>query len=353
MASISGSNKNFDSEDEPRPLPQQSDTTYIVEETRVKEFLEELEKDVPQKKGDTLVVLTEEPLEPIEEASTTTPGLGSIVGDTNPTPMPPPEAPRKSRRRVWSLAAVTLIAIVAGALFGLRPSARGLFLEANAKFEAGEFREAIRLYTRVLDLDAGFVQAQFNRGLAHYELDELESCIRDCAAVLSSDPQFKKAYLQRGVARSREGDVIGAEADFTRAIECDPAYTEAYFNRGFVRTLMGDLEAAVADYTRALELAPNDPQIWHNRGVAYRRMGRLNQALADLDHALKLNPNSGATYVNRGLVYQDLHEDRAAIKDWNRAVAANAAFARRVKPRMAFSRLRLALRTLARHDGHE
>lgn len=348
MASISWSNKNFDSEDEPQP-----DTTYIVEEAKVKEFLDELQKDVPQKKGDTLVVLTEEPLEHIEEASTTTPGLGSLVGDTNPTPMPPPESPRKSRRWVWSLAAVTLIAIVAGVFFGLRPSARALFLEANAKFEAGEFKEAIRLYTHVLDLDESFSEALFNRGLAHYELEELESCIRDCAAVLSQNPQFKKAYLQRGVARSREGDVIGAEVDFTRAIGCDPAYAEAYFNRGFVRTLMGDLEAAVGDYTRALELAPNDPQIWHNRGVAYRRMGQLTRALADLDHALRLNPNSAATYVNRGLVYQDLHEDRAAIKDWNRAIAANAAFGRRVKPRIAFSQLRLALRTLARNSRHE
>ncbi len=211
------------------------------------------------------------------------------------------------------------------------------------------YQEAIRDYTRSLELDPTFVIAYNNRGATYERLRDYDRSLEDYTSALQHDPTLAHAYYNRGnvfsklkrpqeaiqdytralsinskimrayINRGSEYYVLGhyreALTDFTAAIQLEPTYAKAYVNRGVIYDSLGQFDKALRDYSRALELTPDDPAIYYNRGLTYYSVRRYREAIADFSKVIELNPGDGQAYYYRGLCHAHMGQHDAAIED--------------------------------------
>jgi tetratricopeptide (TPR) repeat protein len=134
----------------------------------------------------------------------------------------------------------------------------GDFNAGEDAFYAGNYDEAIRLYTRAI---------------ASGEL---------------SQEQLSEVYELRGFTWDDKGDYDKAIADYTKAIEIDPKNSYAYINRGVDWYDKGDYDRAIADYTRAIEIDPKNSDAYYNRSLAWDKKGDDDKAKDDYAKAIEL-----------------------------------------------------------------
>ncbi|MEB3831728.1 tetratricopeptide repeat-containing S1 family peptidase, partial [Phormidium sp. CCY1219] len=144
--------------------------------------------------------------------------------------------------------------------------------------KAGNYREAISAYNRVLAANPNHLDALYRRGEAYYRLEEFPPAIRDFNRLLQLNPNNAVVYFYRGYARQEQGEHQAALEDYNQAIRLDSNFAPAYHNRGFARRELGDLEAAIEDYNQAIRLDSNLALAYNNRGIARRELGDLEAA---------------------------------------------------------------------------
>jgi tetratricopeptide (TPR) repeat protein len=182
-------------------------------------------------------------------------------------------------------------------------AADAYFNQGIANAEAGDIDQAIRDFTKVIELAPNDAAAYYNRGIAYKRASEPDLAIADYTKTIELAPNFAKAYNSRGNAYNTSGDLKKAIADYTKCIELDPDFALAYNNRGFAYQNTGDLEQAIADFDKAIELDPDFSGAYFNRGLVYRNAGDLEQALADYTKAIELDSEYVKAYNNRGLAH--------------------------------------------------
>ncbi|MHC5021304.1 MAG: tetratricopeptide repeat protein, partial [Planctomycetota bacterium] len=164
-------------------------------------------------------------------------------------------------------------------------------LRANSAVfgDAGDRREAIRLFDRVIDngMEFGFVLSR------------------------------------RGVLSAGRGDAAGARADYDRAIARAPGLPQAYLNRG--NSLVdADWQAALRDFDRAIELFAGYPLAHYARARVLSLNGRYAEALESADRAVELDPADGDAWNMRGLAKEGLGDLAGAAADWRTALDRTA-----------------------------
>ncbi|PSB04588.1 tetratricopeptide repeat-containing S1 family peptidase [Merismopedia glauca] len=208
-------------------------------------------------------------------------------------------------------------------VIAVAPKADDFYLQANDKYEKGNYQEAIENYTKAIEIDPQYTNAYNNRGIAYGNLGNYQQAISDYARAIALNPQDPDAYYNRGNAYDDLGEYQKAISDYDRAITLNPQDLEAYNNRGIAYRKLGDYQKAISDYNRAIALNPRSPNPYYNRGIAYTNVGEYQKAISDYDLAIALNPKSSNAYYNRGIAYGNLGEYQKAISDYDRAIALN------------------------------
>lgn len=138
----------------------------------------------------------------------------------------------------------------------------------------------------------------YERGLLHTEKGNYDQAIRDFSKVIESEPQHAMAYNNRGVAYKQKGDYDRAISDYSRAIEIDPGFAMAYNNRGAAHAGKGDFGWAIGDYSKAIEIDSMFAFAYNNRGLAYAGKGDYRQAVRDFKKGIEVNPGYAEAYNN-------------------------------------------------------
>jgi putative GTP pyrophosphokinase len=150
-----------------------------------------------------------------------------------------------------------------------------LLLDALKAHNENRFEEAIRVYSRIL---------------------ELKPDDRICSLI----------YKHRGMANFAQSNYQDAIMDFTKALELDPkSYKVAYY-RGVVRSVLKQFPEAIDDYTMSLEINPYQAFCLFRRGQSYFHIGDYPQALSDCESSLSMESDNDAVKKFRVLVQSKL-----------------------------------------------
>ena len=152
----------------------------------------------------------------------------------------------------------------------------------------GHTQEAVKEYSKAIELDPSFASAYHNRGILYNKLGEQQKALDDYNKAIELDPSYAHAYNGRGNVYSDLGEQQKALEDYNKAIELDPIHKFAYRNRGLLYSKLGNLEAAVKDYTQAIQLDPKYKNAYLNRADAYSALGQESLAEADRKAAAEL-----------------------------------------------------------------
>jgi len=187
----------------------------------------------------------------------------------------------------------------------------------NAKGLLRDYDEAIQDYTRAIELNPENVATYNNRGRAKIFLIDYHGAIQDYDKAIELDPKYAISYNNRGNAKRLLGDYDEAIQDYTKVIQLNPKYLDAYNNRGRAKILLREYHGAIQDYSKAIELNPKYAISYNNRGNAKRLMGEYDEAIQDYSKAIQLSPKYAEAYYNIGIAMYELNRLNLACLDWS------------------------------------
>jgi len=141
-----------------------------------------------------------------------------------------------------------------------RPEALALWEEGTARLLSGDAEEAIRLFTRSLEL-LPTAEAYTFRGWAYPFEGRLDDAIEECRKAIATDPGFGNPYNDIGCYLMQKGDLDEAESWFEqakKALRYEPRHFP-YLNLGRLHAARGDFARAAVEFRGALEENPDDP----------------------------------------------------------------------------------------------
>jgi len=82
-----------------------------------------------------------------------------------------------------------------------------------------DYKGAIQIYTRVLDINPENVEAYVYRGMCKYHINDFQGSLIDYDKAIEIQPNYAEAYNLRGVSKGELGDKQGACDDWQKAFE--------------------------------------------------------------------------------------------------------------------------------------
>lgn len=164
----------------------------------------------------------------------------------------------------------------------------------------------------------------FERGYSFTENKNFDEAIRcySKAIELSSSPE--DIYNNRGLAYCEKGDLELALNDFNNAILINPRDPDFFGNIGYaIIENDGNLEQAIQALNKAIKLSPKNAIYYNNRGRIYYRKQKYKKAFSDFDLAIKLDPKIPHPYSNRANIRHINNDLDGAISDYNEAIRLN------------------------------
>jgi len=132
----------------------------------------------------------------------------------------------------------------------------------------GNYKGAIKNYTKVIELEPDNYIAYMNRGWNKANLGDDYAAISDYNKAIKIDPEYSIAYYNRAWSKEVIEDLKGSIADYTKAIKYNPKYFLAYINRGNIKNDMGDERAACKDYKKSISLGDTETANWLTKDSA-------------------------------------------------------------------------------------
>ncbi|MDD2716096.1 MAG: tetratricopeptide repeat protein [Candidatus Wallbacteria bacterium] len=143
------------------------------------------------------------------------------------------------------------------------------------------------------------------RGLEFLRKGKFREALRDFSRAIEIYPMFSQGYASRGLTCLKLNDSTQALTDLNKAIEFNPKLAESYYARSRYYASFGNLDSGISDCTSALSLRPGatgEVLCHYLRGELFLRKGKFKEALKDLNCAIGMDPDFGPAYVLRSRV---------------------------------------------------
>ena len=194
-------------------------------------------------------------------------------------------------------------------------TAQDYFRRGFRAISEGHTQEAVKEYSKAIELDPSFASAYHNRGILYNKLGEQQKALDDYNKAIELDPSYAFAYNGRGNVYRGLGERQKALDNYNKAIELDPSFAYAYNGRGNVYSDLGEQQKALEDYNKAIELDPIHKFAYRNRGLLYSKLGNLEAAVKDYTQAIQLDPKYKNAYLSRADAYSALGQESLAEAD--------------------------------------
>jgi len=210
---------------------------------------------------------------------------------------PPPAVPRRrddqrglnptQKKMLWASLAVIVLILAAWQGYVYLASAplraQQVYEQAMTQMSPGHYADAVRLFTRAVEIYPQLSVAYLERGNALNILAETEGAIADYDKAIELGG-LPAAYTARGRIFMARGEKQRAEGDFMRSIGVEPT-SDAYYQLGQLREAAGDHIQAILNYDQALRIQPDSPDILLARAQAKKGKGDEAGATADRQQA--------------------------------------------------------------------
>lgn len=168
-------------------------------------------------------------------------------------------------------------------------------------------------------IERGATAQDYNlRGLAHTCMGNYEQAIRDFSRALDLDKTDSRFYVNRGEVYFYQGNNDGAIAEYQRALQLDNQNIIAYNNLGYLLALLERYDEAFDAYGEAIKIDSSYDTALSNRADLYTLLERYEDAEVDYTEAINVNPTA-SNYNIRGLFYIDFNIADLALSDFEMA----------------------------------
>jgi tetratricopeptide (TPR) repeat protein len=129
------------------------------------------------------------------------------------------------------------------------------FYKGLAEYEKKDYPEAIKSWTKMIELNPKNATAYFSRGAAYVHYKQLEEAIKDFSKSIELDPKNAVLYNNRGITYNKLKQHEKAIEDLNKAVELNPKYISAYLNLSETYIITGSYETALDTIKKVLPLS--------------------------------------------------------------------------------------------------
>lgn len=147
-------------------------------------------------------------------------------------------------------------------------------MRARESVEAGDLARGAELYSDLIDLDPGNVDAQIGRGRLFLDLGDFSRSMSDFMTAEDLAPDSPEPQIAVGDLYFARKDYRKAISFFDSALEKEPNHAMALCRRGISHYYRKNHPVALQDLSRAYQLDPEIPNIQTYLSMAKKRSGR-------------------------------------------------------------------------------
>ncbi len=160
-----------------------------------------------------------------------------------------------------------------------RVEAARLVERAVKRAREGDYKKAIGIYKRVLELDPSLHEARRDLAMAYVEIGDVENATNHLIEVLRLDPKDAWSWVVLGNLYIRE---------------------------------KGDPETGEKFIRRALDIKPDDAWALNSLAVGFQKRGEIQKAVEYFDKAIAVNPEFANPYYGKSLALAEHGQPEAA-----------------------------------------
>ncbi|MDP6352315.1 MAG: tetratricopeptide repeat protein [Alphaproteobacteria bacterium] len=182
---------------------------------------------------------------------------------------------------------------------------------ALASHQAGDLREAERLYREILDDDPNHSDALHLSGVAAHQGGDHATAVRLIGRAIGINDRIADFHSNIAEAHRAQGGLGDAINHGRRAVDLDPDHADAHNNLGLALAATGEIAEAETHYRRALTSRPDHAKSHNNLGILLKGAGKLDEAVSHYRLALAVAPKYADAHSNLGnaLWMQGHHDD--------------------------------------------
>ncbi|MBS1514881.1 MAG: tetratricopeptide repeat protein [Bacteroidetes bacterium] len=169
--------------------------------------------------------------------------------------------------------------------------ALNFFYQGKNLYEEGKNEEAIKYYTKFLEMFPKDHKAFNYRGLAYFGRKQYEKAISDFSAAIKIDPTFAPAYNNRAEAYFKMKEYELSIKDFDYVLKTHPDNLDAHFGRGVVLMSDESYEDALDDFKKVIKEEPDNTSALVNMGLCEYHKKRYEKAIEYWKTAIKYKPS--------------------------------------------------------------
>ena len=164
--------------------------------------------------------------------------------------------------------------------------------EGTRLFQAGQFKEAISIFQKVVERTPDHVEANYALALSLLRSGQVDEAIARFEKVKEMKPDMVEVYLALGESHFNKGENEKALSYFDRALELQPNNAEVYYNIGIIHYKNNQTEKAIQNFSTSKSLDPKYAATYYQIGLAYIKQGDMEKAVENLEKYLELQPDS-------------------------------------------------------------
>ncbi|HMD68730.1 MAG TPA: tetratricopeptide repeat protein [Chitinivibrionales bacterium] len=176
--------------------------------------------------------------------------------------------------------------------------------QADSAYNAGNFRQAIKLFHKAAGEGETPALCYYNMANAYFQLDSLAEAVVYYRACIQNAPDFFKANFNLAVCYYQLNDLGRCLASIKRTLELDPTHQKALLIQAATLRRVGAVAKAVAAFENIIRLYPQVEEAYIALGEMYRDIGDADEAIKWLESF----PLNGKNTLYVDLLLADLYE---------------------------------------------
>ncbi|XP_039284697.1 cell division cycle protein 27 homolog [Nilaparvata lugens] len=190
----------------------------------------------------------------------------------------------------------------------------------KAHFEMNDFQQAIKLFSRVRQLEPYRQQLMEVLSTALWQLQREAQLSVLAQELIALDRHSPAAWCAAGNCFSLQKEHDTAIKFFHRAVQVDPNFVYAYTLLGHEYVITEELEKAMSCFRNAIRICPRHYNAWYGIGTIYSKQERFKLAELHFRSALKINPNNAVLMCHIGVMQNALMKTEEALQTLNAAL---------------------------------
>ena len=185
---------------------------------------------------------------------------------------------------------------------------------------SGHFKQAIMLFSALLEKNNRIVAAYLGRGTALAMSGHLREAIGDFSNVIVLEPQAIEGYKRRGQSLLAMQEFKLALDDLSHCVLLSPSDSDSFQQRGVCRYKMRDFTSACRDFETATRLDPTLREAWNQLGLSLTQTGQTIEAIEAYETALAIDRTNRETHTNLGQAWKELGDFERADASFSQSV---------------------------------